>query len=123
MSAQLLVELLVLFTDRQVSIVSAPVVDAANRSSKAILGGLVFDNPVPIPGSCPVVGEAQEVKRSRTIVWWLIPIPPRGRRKEAHELRLGGVDGQTILAKCSSPNCEIGAARVWWIAYVRHHGC
>ena len=71
-SAQLLVELLVLFPDRQVPIVSAPVVDAANRSSKAILGGLEFDDPVPIPGTCPVMGEAQEVKRTRTIVWWLI---------------------------------------------------
>jgi hypothetical protein len=98
MSAQLLVELLVLFTDRQVPIVSAPVVDAANRSSKAILGGLESDNPVPIFGACPIMGEAQEVKRTRTIVWWFIPIPPR-RRKEAHKLRLGGVDGQTILAK------------------------
>ncbi len=45
------------------------------------------------------MGEAQEVKRARTIAWWFIPTLPRGRRKEAHELRLGGVDGQTILAK------------------------
>ncbi len=71
-SAQLLVQLLVLVTDRQVSIISAPVVNAANRSSEAILGGFEFDDPVPIPGSCPVMGEAQEVKRSRTIVWRLL---------------------------------------------------
>ena len=77
----------------------APVVDVPNRSTKAVRGGLEFDNPVPISGACPIMGEAQKVKRPRTIVCWLIPIRPRGRRKEPHQLRLGGVDGQTILAK------------------------
>jgi hypothetical protein len=68
MAAQLLVEILVLLTDRQVSIVSAPVVDAANRSCEAIRGGLEFDHPVPIPGACPIMSEAQVIKRSKTIV-------------------------------------------------------
>ena len=45
------------------------------------------------------MGKPKEVKRSRTIVGWLAPILPPGRREEAHKLRLGGMDGQTVLTK------------------------
>ena len=67
MSAKLLVELLVLCTDREKPIVSAPVVDTANRWCKAIPGGLKLDDPVLIPRTCPEVSESQDVKSPRTI--------------------------------------------------------
>ena len=57
-SAQLLVELLVLFINRQMPVVPAPTVDVPNRSAEAVSGGLEFDNPVSIPGTGPVMGEA-----------------------------------------------------------------
>ena len=77
----------------------APLVNVPNGSAKSICGGLEFDNPVTVPRACPIMGESQQVKGSRVIVRGLIPILPRGRGKEPHELRLGGMDGQTVLAK------------------------
>ena len=53
-----------LFTDRQVSIVSAPVVDAPDRSCKAILGGLAAGAPTGLQ----VIGYVRGVDVSRNTV-------------------------------------------------------
>jgi hypothetical protein len=84
-------------------ILLTPLVDVPDGSAEAIGGCLLFDNPVTVPRACPVMGESQEVKSSRTIIRGLVPILPRGRRKEPHQLRLGGMDCQTVLATSLAP--------------------
>ena len=76
MTAQFLIQLLVLLRDRQMPIVLTPLVDVSDGATEAISGGLEYDNPVTFPGACPIMGESQKVKGTRTIAGWLVPVLP-----------------------------------------------
>jgi len=100
MTAELFIQFLLLFTERQVPVSLTPRVNAPHCSAESISGGLEFDNPVTVPGPYPVVGEAQQVKSPRTFVWLAsIIVRPTRRRTKGNESRFGGVDRQSVLAK------------------------
>ena len=99
MSPQLLVERLLLFCERQVTIVVAPFINVAHGAGETIGSCLQLDHPVALQGNSPVMGEAKKVKRARTIIRSVVILPRRRGRTERNEFRLGGMDGQSILAK------------------------
>ena len=73
-TAQLFIQFVLLLSERQVPIGLAPRVNAPHCSAEAIGGCLEFDNPVTVPGACPIMGESQKVKGSRTIGWWSVAV-------------------------------------------------
>ena len=88
-----------MLADRQMPVVAALMVDAANRATEAIFGSLKLDHPVALQGFRPIVGESQQVKRLRTSIG-AVSVLGLGRRwTETNEPRLGRVNRQPILAE------------------------
>lgn len=98
-SAQFLAQLLLLLPERPVPVDPTPRVDAPHRSAESIGGRLQFDDPVTTPRPSPVVGEAQQVKRSWTLGWFARIARPSRRGSKGNQPRLGGMDRQAELAK------------------------
>jgi hypothetical protein len=67
MSVEFLSQLDVLLADWSVSVIAAPMSDAPHGSSKAARRGFAFDNPRSSARLPPIVGEAQQVKRTWNI--------------------------------------------------------
>ena len=61
MPAKLLIQLLLLLLNRQMPVCLTPRVNAPHCSAEAVGGCLLLDDPVTALGTCPVMGEAQQV--------------------------------------------------------------
>ncbi len=96
-TGQLLREALVLLADIIVAVLPTPVRDPLDCPSEAVLRGPLLDDPLPGERLTPVVREAQQIERPRTLVRTI----GRGRfgATEVDQSRLGRVQLQAVLAE------------------------
>ena len=97
-TAYLLVQFLLLNSDRLMPIEPAPRVNAPHCAAEALGGCLAFDNPLTFSRLTPVVGEAEKVKRPGTPRCLISTSVRRRRHTERDKPRLVGVDCQTTIS-------------------------
>ncbi len=99
-SAEFLIQCLVLLRNRAVSVEPAPLGNRPDCPRKSARGRFALHHPVPLPGSCPIMGESQQVERSRRRPRRLIPrrFPQRWSPKR-HPSGLLGMNRQAVLAE------------------------
>jgi len=99
-TAEFLAECLVLLRDRPVPVVPAPLGHRPDGPGEAARRRLAFHHPIPLAGTCPVMGESQQVERPGTSRGR----PPcsgrsQGRSSERNQSGLIRVDGQAVPAE------------------------
>src|SRR5271165_6555780 len=97
MALELLAQRLVLFRDRAMPVPLAPLPDRLGEAADPAGRRAALNRLLASPGLPPVMGEAQEVKRTGPLL--RLRTTPLLRPLERHQPRLVRVEGQAVLAE------------------------
>ena len=94
-SAHLLTQYCMLFADREVPVIPAPLSNAPHGSAKSLRGRLPHHRPPAPPRSAPVMGKSQKVERAGLVVRSRFHRPPcgAGGERESTEFCRGEASG------------------------------